>query len=294
MADLGSLHRVLKDPTRRRILSSLSERGPLAYVELLGLLEIEHTGKLNYHLKLLGDLISKDDNGRYSLTEKGRLAVQIASKFQPASGLNKNATFREISWILLPLSVLSAYYGFFGSIDAQLAFGFISIVLLVSAVFLSHRSRILDFGFPQILGLLAVAVAFGLPIGVTLANNPFHLGLPFGLNLGPPLVNSIIFYPTILAWSLGTKGRREWALAVLIVSLATVISTLGFLIGVATGPGGFTSLTADIMNCTTTQVSPNGVAKACSGQSSISYVSLQPFFLLLTVFSARILPKNEG
>src|SRR5205807_5040390 len=91
-ADLGSLHRILKDPTRRRILSALNEKGSLAYVEILGLLEIEHTGKLNYHLKLLGDLVSKDDSGRYSLTEKGKLAIQVTSKFQSVSSQETPAT----------------------------------------------------------------------------------------------------------------------------------------------------------------------------------------------------------
>jgi|SRR5205807_59833 len=108
-ADLGSLHRILKDPTRRRILSALNEKGPLAYVEILGLLEIEHTGKLNYHLKLLGDLISKDDSGRYTLTEKGKLAVQVTSKFQRVSSQENQSTLHVgkigLGKLLLVLSI---------------------------------------------------------------------------------------------------------------------------------------------------------------------------------------------
>ena len=49
--DINSLHTVLKDPTRRKILATLNDKGSISYVEMLDLLEIEHTGKLNYHLK---------------------------------------------------------------------------------------------------------------------------------------------------------------------------------------------------------------------------------------------------
>ncbi len=75
----------MKDPTRRRILDLLAEKGTLSYVEILNALEIEHTGKLNYHLKLLGDLIGKDEAGRYILTEKGRLGTQILLKVRTRS-----------------------------------------------------------------------------------------------------------------------------------------------------------------------------------------------------------------
>jgi len=64
-------------------LELLEERGRLSYVELQNLLEVPHTGKLNYHLKVLGDLISKDEqSGQYSLSEKGRAAVALLGKFQ--------------------------------------------------------------------------------------------------------------------------------------------------------------------------------------------------------------------
>jgi len=37
--------------------------------------EAANTGKFNYHLKVLADLINKDENGQYGLTEKGHLAA---------------------------------------------------------------------------------------------------------------------------------------------------------------------------------------------------------------------------
>jgi hypothetical protein len=83
--DLPHLHGILKDKTRASILEHLEQRGKLSYVELQNLLQVPHTGKLNYDMKVLGDLISKDENGQYGLSEKGRVAVALLGKFQTKS-----------------------------------------------------------------------------------------------------------------------------------------------------------------------------------------------------------------
>ncbi|MCR6668901.1 MAG: hypothetical protein NDF51_02775 [archaeon YNP-WB-040] len=79
--DFESLSDVLKHPIRRKIILTLFERGNLSYVDLMNLIEVSSTGKLNYHLKILGDLIGKDQNGRYTLTEKGLMIAQLLQKF---------------------------------------------------------------------------------------------------------------------------------------------------------------------------------------------------------------------
>jgi hypothetical protein len=152
-ADLGSLHRILKDPTRRRILSALNEKGPLAYVELLGLLEIEHTGKLNYHLKLLGDLVSKDESGRYNLTEKGKLAVQVTSKFQRVSSQENQSTLHVgkigLGKLLLVLSIplfiisfIPLSQDYWLASDVSVLFGVVTVMFLVfGTVFIFPRSQ---------------------------------------------------------------------------------------------------------------------------------------------------------
>ncbi len=79
--DFASLHKVLKDPTRRDIVLYLNKKGQLTYTELMNLLEVTNTGKLNYHLRILNDLIQKGEDGKYSLTERGQLASQLLQKF---------------------------------------------------------------------------------------------------------------------------------------------------------------------------------------------------------------------
>ena len=76
-----SLYRILKDKTRRKIILLLNEEGSLSYVDLMKVLQITNTGKMNYHLKILDDLIGKDDNGRYVLAEKGKLAARLLQEF---------------------------------------------------------------------------------------------------------------------------------------------------------------------------------------------------------------------
>ena len=79
--EFSALHKILKDPTRREILKCLNDKGPLPYVELMGLAKVTNTGRFNYHLKVLSGLIEKLDDGRYTLTERGRLAVQMLDEF---------------------------------------------------------------------------------------------------------------------------------------------------------------------------------------------------------------------
>ena len=78
---LESLHKVLKDEKRRKIITLLNEKESLSYTELMNMLEISSTGKLNYHLKILNELITKKEDGLYVLTEKGKLAVHLLQEF---------------------------------------------------------------------------------------------------------------------------------------------------------------------------------------------------------------------
>ncbi|MEM2111243.1 MAG: winged helix-turn-helix domain-containing protein, partial [Candidatus Bathyarchaeia archaeon] len=79
--DLESLHKIIKHPIRRKIMLTLLQKQEVAYIDLMNILEIENTGKFNYHLKILGDLIEKNTDGKYRLTEKGQLASQLLLRF---------------------------------------------------------------------------------------------------------------------------------------------------------------------------------------------------------------------
>lgn len=114
------LLKILGDETRRRILLLLKEKGSFGYTDLLNQMGISNTGTFNYHLKVLGDLLHKNDAGQYALSEKGQLAVHLLLDFPgdnrelyrqwlKAEVMSKEPNFRllgTIYWILSFFSLI--------------------------------------------------------------------------------------------------------------------------------------------------------------------------------------------
>jgi DNA-binding transcriptional ArsR family regulator len=120
---LTSLHKILKDETRRQIILLLNGKGSLTYTELKDSLEVVSTGLLNYHLKVLGDLLAKDEEEKYVLTEKGKLASRLLLEFPDDNSIRKKPTWWRKFWIAeaivtpIYLAINIALY-FRGYIDA--------------------------------------------------------------------------------------------------------------------------------------------------------------------------------
>jgi hypothetical protein len=83
---LDTLHKILKDKTRRKIILLLNEKSSLSYTDLKSKLEITNNGLLNFHLKVLDDLLAKDAAGQYFLTEKGKLAAKLLGESYEQDG----------------------------------------------------------------------------------------------------------------------------------------------------------------------------------------------------------------
>jgi len=171
---VGALYKVLKDETRRRIVLLLHERGSLAYMDLMNFLEITNTGKMNYHLKILGDLLLKGADGRYALTEKGSLAAQLLLKFP-----EKTVTPRRLS------------------ASDTIIIGLLGFLLLLTNPFLWG----IAIGGVLILGLLLVPlygilvpgwVMWRLTVNRTKSHDLYEL-------LKPPLVSAIILFLILVA-----------------------------------------------------------------------------------------------
>lgn len=98
---------MLSDSTRRSILELLAEKETLSYTDMMTLLRVTNTGRLNYHLKSLGNLVSKDEEGRYRLTDQGRLAVNLLKTFPERAPSEKKLSALKIgvSVVLIPLGV---------------------------------------------------------------------------------------------------------------------------------------------------------------------------------------------
>jgi DNA-binding transcriptional ArsR family regulator len=122
----SSLHRALRDETRKRILIVLKEKSRLSYTELKNAVGVESKGRFNYHLRVLGDLILKGENGEYALTEEGHLALKLLEEFPDAAQGVKpawwNKFWRGVAVLVVAVtavSVLAYSLGFIGLPDLE-------------------------------------------------------------------------------------------------------------------------------------------------------------------------------
>jgi DNA-binding transcriptional ArsR family regulator len=111
----------LRHSARRKILRMLSER-KVTYSQMLEELGIT-SSHLTYHLENLGDLVIKDESGRYELSSFGKAAVTMMR------GAEEVPDTRTKRFSALPLKWKSLY-----------AFFIIAIVLLASVSFIQFSS----------------------------------------------------------------------------------------------------------------------------------------------------------
>ncbi len=119
---INSLHKILKDQTRRKIIVILQEKGALGYTELMEHLEITRTGTLNYNLKTLGDLLAKDNSGRYILSEKGQVAYRVLAEFPNGPPMEQAYKWKRVVASILAIAngislIVSTLLFFVGYID---------------------------------------------------------------------------------------------------------------------------------------------------------------------------------
>ena len=138
---IASLHKILKDETRRKIILLLNENGSLSYTDLMDTLGIVSTGTLNYHLKVLGDLLSKNEGGQYTLTERGKLASRLLIEFPEANNQLERKKWQRRFWtavgvsqIVILITVLALH--FLGYIDFATAVQ--SAIVAVSGIALAY------------------------------------------------------------------------------------------------------------------------------------------------------------
>jgi hypothetical protein len=103
----NTMFTALKHPIRRRILRILGQT-PTAYTEIQTQLGIDN-GLLNYHLENMKDLLTKGDEGKYSLSEFGRAALGVTEKVEsPAVGKRNGLSGNKQIGIILILTIAVA------------------------------------------------------------------------------------------------------------------------------------------------------------------------------------------
>ena len=67
----------LKHPIRRQMLRDLNEEGTMSFSDLMRSVKLIDTGTFGFHLKVLGNLVKQDKEGKYRLSELGVVAHQL-------------------------------------------------------------------------------------------------------------------------------------------------------------------------------------------------------------------------
>ena len=143
---LASLYKILKDETRRKTVLLLSEKGVLSYTDLMDELGIVSTGMLNYHLKVLGDLVTKNEAGQYLLTGKGKLASRLLTEFPDESNQAEKRKRQRLFWTALGVSQIFILFTVWilhstGYIDfANAVQGTVAAISGVALAYLGYRS----------------------------------------------------------------------------------------------------------------------------------------------------------
>jgi hypothetical protein len=223
---IASLHKILKDESRRQIVLLLNEKGALTYTELKETIGFLTTGLLNYHLKVLDDLLSKNDMGHYVLSDKGKLAARLLMEF-PDGQISGKPKWWKSFWIqtaiVIPIMVAISIALFFsGTISLERLYQMlISLIFIIGfAYMLQHILRdvlskerkllIAKIGYTAggiSLGLWIAYFGVGLSIaGISaLLGNRFSIGNPlyhffwsiwyqvFGVLIAP-IIGAILMY----------------------------------------------------------------------------------------------------
>jgi DNA-binding transcriptional ArsR family regulator/membrane protein implicated in regulation of membrane protease activity len=142
-ADLASLHKILKDETRRQILLLLNEK-PFAYTELMAGTDVISTGTLNYHLKVLGDLIAKNESGQYTLSEKGKVAVGLITQFPD---VDYSAEEKKLWWRRFWIASTAIIIAGLTFVIALNLLGYLSSVYVIQTIFASGMSFVFLYFF---------------------------------------------------------------------------------------------------------------------------------------------------
>jgi len=89
---------------------------------------VTSTGTMNYHLKVLGDLIAKNEVGQYFLTEKGRTAVQLLRQFPEPS--MEEATKKKY-WRRFWIASVAMQFAIFGVLLSLYLSGLVTLPYII-------------------------------------------------------------------------------------------------------------------------------------------------------------------
>lgn len=102
MEDVSKYYALLKDPTRRKIIEILGERGRIGFKELRQILGVG-VGTVYYHLDMLSDFVVQDKSRKYMLNDRGHLLYRSMKEGSLPPTLHVKSAFSSKigRWIFL-------------------------------------------------------------------------------------------------------------------------------------------------------------------------------------------------
>jgi len=98
--DTVAAHKLLKDQDNQKILVLINEYGSLSYTDLMEKTESVSERMLNYSLEDLVDLLNKNEEGQYVLTEKGQMTVKFLEEYPEYLKKFKRKKMKQTGYVL--------------------------------------------------------------------------------------------------------------------------------------------------------------------------------------------------
>jgi DNA-binding transcriptional ArsR family regulator len=167
------IFKALKHPIRRKILRELSQKS-LTYTDIQSLMNIDN-GLLNYHLDNMKELIFKGKDGKYSLSEFGKGAINLEENVEEPINRNKSwisSNPNKIKAILILLVVaFSSSFGFLiyftqkpiKTSETVTSETVQALVMRANSIYYSNGSNLIEYN--GILKLITKDTINGLEIG---------------------------------------------------------------------------------------------------------------------------------
>ena len=107
--EMGSseMFEAISHPIRIKILKLLAKR-PMSFSELKRELGIKSSGKLDFHLKKLGNLVTLNSEDKYALTKEGYAALQTITTIRKYGWQRRAYIVNMVAYAIVVLYTLNA------------------------------------------------------------------------------------------------------------------------------------------------------------------------------------------
>ncbi len=196
----------------------------MSYTRLLEESEIYSTGLLNYHLKIIGDLLEKNNIGEYILTEKGKIASKLLEEYPKDNTGNRRITFEPK--FLIVFAVFNTIN--LVAVTSLYLLGLINFGFFIATV----------IGFAGAITVTCIGYRYGMPPAKIIEKNSnMLLYIIFGAAISGFFALFGTAFISVISTSMGGPnvlrliGRSHFHVAFYCLSLTVIGASVAYLIG---------------------------------------------------------------